>query len=620
MRTNQILTILSTLLLSIAAHAYDIEMNGIYYNITSDNTVEVTYVEQEDGNADFYYGDITIPRRISKDGTTYTVTAIGDNAFYYCYNMTSVTLPPSVTSIGIRAFAGCVALISVVSEIPAPFAFGSYAVYPISTNCVLYVPSGTRNDYIAAGWTEKVFKGGVVEPVTAPLIAFTDPVVKSLCVANWDTNRDGELDEDEAAAVTSLGTVFKGNTAITSFDELQYFTGLTAISNQAFYGCTNLASVTIPENVTSLGTESFRNCFALTTITIPSGVTSIGERAFNSCKTLTSVTIPANVTSIGVRAFAGCVALESVTTEIPVPFAFGGYAFYTISANCVLYVPSGTRNDYIAAGWTESVFKGGVVDPTAVEGISFADAAVKAVCVANWDTNHDGELDEDEAAAVTSLGTVFKGNTAITSFDELQYFTGLTAIANQTFYGCTSLASVTIPENVTSLGTESFRNCFALTTFTIPESVTSIGERAFNSCKTLESVTLPASVTSIGIRAFAGCVALTSVVSEIPTPFAFGDYAFYTIHANCVLYVPVGTRGDYIASGWTERVFKGGVVEMGQNINFANNTTGVGDVRDNVAVRHRVYTLRGVYVGDNVHLRSLPKGIYIIDGKKAVVK
>ena len=109
MRVKQLLTCLLILWGSIAAHAYDFDLNGVYYNITDaeNKTVEVTYVENGEGNADFYNGAITIPNRIAKDGVTYTVTAIGDDAFHYCSNLTSVTLGNNVTRIGRQAFMKC---------------------------------------------------------------------------------------------------------------------------------------------------------------------------------------------------------------------------------------------------------------------------------------------------------------------------------------------------------------------------------------------------------------------------------------------------------------------------------------------------------------------------------
>ena len=94
--------------------------------------------------------------------------------------------------------------------------------------------------------------------------------------------------------------------------------------------------------------------------------------------------------------------------------------------------------------------------------IIFADAQVKAICVANWDTNGSGELCMSEAAAVTSLGLAFSENAEITSFDELQYFTGLTSLDSIAFSGCSAFRSIIIPENLTSVGSQAFKDCIGL--------------------------------------------------------------------------------------------------------------------------------------------------------------
>ena len=158
--------------------------------------------------------------------------------------------------------------------------------------------------------------------------------------------------------------------------------------------------------------------------------------------------------------------------------------------------------------------------------ITFADTNVKALCVANWNTNGDDELSYAEAAAVTDLGEVFKDNTAITSFNELQYFTGLTAIGSHAFYYCTSLSSITIPNTVTSIGLCAFDGCTDLTSVEIPNSVTSIDVCAFNRCTGLKSLTIGNLVESIGFAAFAECEGLTSLT--IPNSVtSIGDHAFH---------------------------------------------------------------------------------------------
>lgn len=105
--------------------------------------------------------------------------------------------------------------------------------------------------------------------------------MKAICVQNWDTNGDGELSEAEAAAVTTLGEVFKDNRNITLFNEFQYFTGLTSIGDYAFYGCSELISLVIPNSVTYIGYLAFNGCNNLPFITIPKSVSDIDDYAFN---------------------------------------------------------------------------------------------------------------------------------------------------------------------------------------------------------------------------------------------------------------------------------------------------------------------------------------------------
>ena len=101
---------------------------------------------------------------------------------------------------------------------------------------------------------------------------------------------------------------------------------VTSIGEYAFYGCSSLTSVKIPEGVTSIGDDAFSGCRSLESITIPEGVTSIGNNAFDGCRSLESITIPEGVTSIGNGAFVGCSSLESITIPEGVT-SMGDYAF-----------------------------------------------------------------------------------------------------------------------------------------------------------------------------------------------------------------------------------------------------------------------------------------------------
>ncbi|MDY3769069.1 MAG: leucine-rich repeat protein [Sphaerochaetaceae bacterium] len=118
---------------------------------------------------------------------------------------------------------------------------------------------------------------------TVDTIIFEDLQVKALCCKNWDTDLDGELSYKEAAAVNSIGTVFKGNTSIVSFNELEYFTGLKEISESAFRGCSSLWKIRIPSNVEVIKSSAFRYCESLIDLKITSKIKSIGSYAFADC-------------------------------------------------------------------------------------------------------------------------------------------------------------------------------------------------------------------------------------------------------------------------------------------------------------------------------------------------
>ena len=138
---------------------------------------------------------------------------------------------------------------------------------------------------------------------------------------------------------------------------------VTSIGERAFYNCSRLTSVTIPNSVTSIGREAFYYCSGLTSITIPNSVTSIRSAAFYGCSGLTSVTIPNSVTSIGEQAFFDCSGLTSVISLIEEPFKISGksssYRTFHLDVfnNVTLYVPVGTIDKYKSTeGWKDFLF------------------------------------------------------------------------------------------------------------------------------------------------------------------------------------------------------------------------------------------------------------------------
>ncbi len=468
------------------------------------------YESQPDGIV--YAGNIaykykgTMPSNTSiilREGTV----GIGDDAFYGCSGLTSVTIPNSVTTIGIAAFKGCSGLTSVT--IPNSVTnIGNGAFGSCNSLTSISVESGNTN------YDSRDNCNAIIKTTSNTLIAGCKNTVIPTSVTSV---RDG---------------AFQGCSGLTS---VTIPSSVTSIGISAFQGCSGLTSVTIPNSVTNIGDRAFEDCSDLTSVTIPNSVTSIPQYAFCRCSGLTEVTIPSSVTSIGNQAFYNCYGLTSVTVEMETPLIIDSNTF-THRANATLYVPVGSKAAYQAANyWKE--FKE-IVEFEPKENITFTDANVKAICVQNWDTDGDGELSLDEAAAVTSItnNSGFRGNDDITSFDELQYFTGLTSIGNQAFSGCTKLTSVTIPESVTNLGDDAFYNTGwynnqsngiiyldnwlikykkgsygNIVSLTVKNGTKGIADGALKDCSSLASIIIPNSVTSIGMLAFSGCSGLTSV-------------------------------------------------------------------------------------------------------------
>ena len=364
------------------------------------------------------------------------------------------------------------------------------------------------------------------------IIDFEDETVRRKCVAHWDTDHDGELSYDEAAAVTSLDSVFTADSSITSFHELQFFTCLEAISRDAFHGCTALRQVTLPRHVRFIQQNAVRGS-GLQMLTVPSAVVGIGDHCLDDCPVLQTVTFEAMLpaTNVGVSPLQGCTALTDIFVQ--------------------KYIDISMEN---RVEWERQ-------SPLMKTHIVFADAEVKTICLKYWDKNGDGELQIDEAQAVTALNAAFCRNPVIKQFDELRFFTGLHEIGIGDFDGCSSLRSIQLPVTITSIGAWAFNNCSALEHIDLPERLQTIEHDAFLDSG-LRSIYIPAATTSIATTAVSSCRQLTSVVVSPDNPV-------YDSRDSCNAIIE--TRSNMMVSGSTVATIPRSVTSLSDEcFNFFN--------------------------------------------------
>ena len=627
---NQFLiTTLFVLLSCTSAFAFDCEVDGIYYNRLSTDELGVT------SGTSKYTGDIVIPETVMYRDKVFKVTQITANAFKSC-NITSVSIPQSVTAICSSAFSGCSSLSSIVipegvnelgssafsgctkaTSVSLPnsiTSIGSYAFENCSSITSIIIPEGVTL------LQEATFKG------CSSLTSVVLP--KSL---------------------TEIGNnVFQNCSTLSSItlpQELKY------ISKYAFAGCGSLVSVNIQGTIEKINDYAFQDCSNLTSIFLPEGLKEIGNKAFANCSGMKTFTMPVSVTSILKDAFSGCTGLQKVIvkdiaswcrinfasfTSNPLYYAkhlysdddteiteliitnkvsrIGDYAFYNADNLSKIYIlpndyntyPIKISNDTFSNScytWTDLFVPEGKKD--AYEGTNYWN---KFKSISEYNTTVDGIkyriLSSSKEVAVTKKGdnVVYSGDIVIPekisligmlfdvisidsqAFKDCNGLTSITipnsvtSIGQYAFWNCSKLSSITLPGSISSIEMGMFENCFNLTSITIPNSVTSIGNEAFSGCSKLTSVTIPNSVMSIGKEAFEWCSNLTSMIVE-------SNNVYYDSRNNCNAIIETST--NTLIAGCNNTIIPNSVASIGNNaffgcsgltsISIPNSVTSIGD-------------------------------------------
>ena len=481
-----------------------------------------------------------------------SVTNIEEEAFSGCSGLTSIAIPNSVKSIGDGTFSGCSGLTSII--IPNSVTNIGHKAF---SNCSNLTSLDIPNSVISIG--QSVFKGCIkLNSINIPNgLSIIEHHVFADCSGLTTINIPSSVTciRDNAFEGCSSLTSIKISNSVTSIGK-DVFSGTGWWSNQpeglvyldscllGYKGNKPYGSIYVEEGTRIIAKSAFSDCNGLTSAVLPNSVTNIGDDAFNGCNRLASINISDNMTNIGNSAFGGCSQLTSI--DIPNSVTnIGASAFYRCSKLTSINISNSVKSigdgAFYGTGWWDNQLDG-------------------LVYLNNYLLGYKGE--SPSGTINIEEGTIIIADNAFYSCPELSSVSipsSVTSIGNSAFEYCSGLSSINIPNSVTSIGQLAFarcprltsinipnrlsiieygvfQNCSGLTSINVPNSVTSIGKYAFSCCSSLSSINIPNSVVSIGDRTFQECSSLNYII--IPSNVAYiGQDAFYKTNIQKVIFL-----------------------------------------------------------------------------------
>ena len=457
---------------------------------------------------DYAFSGMETVKEIDLSGTE--ITSLEYNAFNGCTSLESISLPSSLKSVKDLAFRDCKAL----KELKLNDGLKSISGAAFQ-NCTGITELTIPDSVTSMG--EHMLKGcTALKELSLPYAAISNTVAAADGETDWNTsvadmflsnyysfyNDNADFSDYAIEKITIRGGevipkyAFSGMTTVREIDLSG--TKITSIGDYAFWNCSVLTDVKLPETVESLGSYSyygnpitalpdngkitsagsyaFAECENLGEFTIPKTYNSFGEYAFQNCKGIEKLTVPATVTSMGSQMFNGCTNLK----ELTIPYAATSEAVAAADSK---------------ADWNNSVADMFLNNYYSFynDNADFSDYAIEKITVTG------GEVIPDYA---------FSGMTTVREIDLSG--SGVSSVGDYAFRGCIALENLELPETVESIGVRAFNKCTGMKEFRLNDGLKSIGKAAFGNC-TMHSLTIPDSVTSMGELMLNGCCHLESL-------------------------------------------------------------------------------------------------------------
>ena len=377
-----------------------------------------------------------------------------------------------------------------------------------------------------------------------------------------------------------------------------------SIGNEAFNCCANLSTVNIAK-VNDIGNEAFNRCANLSTVNIAK-VNDIGKGAFSECTNLVSV-VAKDGNNIGESAFSKCSSLKTLSLDNKIK-SLGEYAFRGCSNLTQFVIPDSVTilNSYL------------LDDCSSLKSIRIHKGVKEMYHAFSGCTNLSTLIIEDRNTSL-KIGSAYGGNPLFKDCKLDSVYIGGKIVYNTSseygyspFYRNASLQTVKISDAETTIYDNEFYGCTNLQNVSIGDNVKSIGKWAFSGCSSLKNFTFGRGLQSIGQEAFSDCINITQISSEAVVPPTCGINALDDINKwNCKLFVPKANINAYKQAPQWKEFF------------FIEGTTGITNTVYNKAGLADVYTIDGtkrLSKASTDEINALPKGVYIVNGKKIIIK